>query len=106
MRLLHKAAGVLERVALSLQAAFLTYGAMEPGTASLMAELLVRGCLYVHHVQRVQLQCPAVRVKRHGTDVNRQCRASTPIWCYHSWRCTLGTNDSSGQTSKSLSTGF
>ena len=49
---------------MDLQAAFLTYGAMEPGTASLMAELLVRGCLCVHHVQRAQLLCIAVKVQR------------------------------------------
>ena len=75
MRLLYKAAGGLERVALSLQAAFLTYGAMEPGTASLMAELLVRGCLYVHHLQREPL-CIAVRVN--GTDVQSSTQGFDP----------------------------
>lgn len=39
---------------MSVQAAFLTYGAMEPGTASLMAELLVRGCLCLQHVAYAQ----------------------------------------------------
>jgi hypothetical protein len=63
--LLCGAAAVLERVALSSQAAFLTYGAMEPGTASLMAELLVRGCLWVHPVSHAQLYCIAVRLHRY-----------------------------------------
>jgi hypothetical protein len=52
----------------SLQAAFLTYGAMEPGTASLMAELLVRHhCMYSIVASVCLTVCIAARSSDQGT---------------------------------------